>query len=217
MFFYLFYVNLLLMEKRYFIVDDHSMLRSGIINWISENSDWKCVGDAETHEEAYEKLEENLKNNTFPDILISDINFNGENSGFSFIKSIHEKYTNLKITVYSMFFSPGVMKESITCGASGYISKNAKSEELLVCMDSILNGKIYLEQNLVQNYMRYTNIIDALTKREVVVVGYLLQHKSNDEIAKSLGLKKRSVENYISSIYEKIGVMDRAELIAKLS
>jgi len=205
------------MEKKYFIVDDHSMLRSGIIGWISENSDWKCIGDAENHQEAYLKLAECSQNNNLPDILISDINFNGENTGFDFIKDIRSKYPDLKITVYSMFFSPGTMKESITSGASGYISKNAKSEELLKCMDSILEGNIYLEQNLVQNYMRYTNIIDALTKREAIVVGYLLQHKSNDEISKILGLKKRSVENYISSIYEKIGVTDRTELIAKLS
>lgn len=207
------------MSKKYFIVDDHSMLRSGIISWISDHSDWECIGDAENHEEAFLKLTALEKNGilTQTSILISDINFNGENSGFEFIQKVHKNYPLLKIIVYSMFFSPNVMKQAINSGALGYISKNAKSEELLNCLETVANGSSYLEKSLVQNYMHYTDIIDALTKREVMVVQLLIQHKTNDEIAEILGIKKRSVENYISSIYEKIGVMDRAELIKKLS
>lgn len=205
------------MSKNYFIVDDHEMLRTGIIGWISENSDFQCIGDAGTLQDALSVLDELAKKNDLPDILISDINFNGENSGFDLIGQVREKFPKIKIVVYSMFFSPSIMKESISRGASGYISKNAKTEELINCMNSVLKGGSYLEKNLVQNYVNYTNIIDSLTKREVVVVSLLLEHKSNDEIADILGLKKRSIENYISSIYEKVGVIDRNELIAKLS
>lgn len=205
------------MAKKYFIADDHSMLRRGIIGWISDHSDWECIGDAETHEEAFSKLEECYRNKNIPDIFISDINFNGDNTGFDLIKKIGELYPEIKITVYTMFFSPSIMKEAISNGAKGYISKNAKSDELIKCMETVLAGGTYLEESLVQNYMKYTNIIDALTKREVMVVSLLLDHKSNDEIADVLGIKKRSVENYISSIYEKIGVIDRTDLISKLS
>lgn len=109
------------------------------------------------------------------------------------------------------------MKESFISGASGYISKNAKTEELLNCMNTVIAGKSYIEKGLVQNYVNYTSIIDSLTKREADVAGLLVQYKSNDEIAEILGLKKRSVENYISSIYEKLGVIDRNSLIDKLS
>ncbi|MCQ2240679.1 response regulator transcription factor [Treponema sp.] len=205
------------MANSYFIVDDHEMLRSGIIGWLKDNTDYTCLGDAGTLEAAMDSLVQLKKNATLPDILISDINFNGENSGFNLIAQVREKYPEIKIVVYSMFYSPNVMKEAVLRGASGYISKNAKTEELVNCMNTVLTGNNYLEKNLVQNYINYTNIIDSLTKREAVVVSLLLEHKSNDEIADALEIKKRSVENYISSIYEKIGVIDRSSLIAKLS
>lgn len=205
------------MANSYFIVDDHEMLRSGIIGWLKDNTDYTCLGDAGTLEAAMDSLVQLEKNATLPDILISDINFNGENSGFNLIARVREKYPEIKIVVYSMFYSPNVMKEAVLRGASGYISKNAKTEELVNCMNTVLAGNNYLEKNLVQNYINYTNIIDSLTKREAVVVSLLLEHKSNDEIADALQIKKRSVENYISSIYEKIGVIDRSSLIAKLS
>lgn len=205
------------MANSYFIVDDHEMLRSGIIGWLKDNTDYICFGDSGTLQTAMDTLVQLEEKATLPDILISDINFNGENSGFNLIAQVHEKYPQIKIVVYSMFYSPNVMKEAVLRGANGYISKNAKTEELVNCMNTVLTGNNYLEKNLVQNYINYTNIIDSLTKREAVVVSLLLEHKSNDEIADVLQIKKRSVENYISSIYEKIGVIDRTSLIAKLS
>lgn len=84
-------------------------------------------------------------------------------------------------------------------------------------MNTVMAGDSYIEKGLVQNYVNYNSIIDSLTKREADVARFLVQRRSNDEIAELLGLKKRSVENYISSIYEKLGVFDRNALIAKLS
>ena len=193
------------------------MLRNGIIGWLKDNTDYTCLGDAGTLEAAMDTLVQLEKKATLPNILISDINFNGENSGFNLITQVREKYPQIKIVVYSMFYSPNVMKEAVLRGACGYISKNAKTEELVNCMNTVLTGNNYLEINLVQNYINYTNILDSLTKREAVIVSLLLEHKSNDEIADELQLKKRSVENYISSIYEKIGVNNRTALIEKLS
>ncbi len=205
------------MAKTYLIVDDHEMLRNGIIGWLKDNSDFSCMGEAGTLPDVMEILNGCIKTECFPDVIISDINFSGENTGFELIRQVNQKYPAIKIIVYSMFFSPNVMKESFISGASGYISKNAKTEELLNCMNTVIAGKSYIEKGLVQNYVNYTNIIDSLTKREADVAGLLVQYKSNDEIAEILGLKKRSVENYISLIYEKIGVVDRSSLIAKLS
>lgn len=205
------------MAKTYFIVDDHEMLRVGITGWLKDNSDFTCLEDAGTLQDALESLDKYAKAGTLPSILISDINFSGENAGFDLIRLVHEKYPAIKIIVYSMFFSPNVMKEAFINGASGYISKNAKTEELLNCMNTVMAGDSYIEKGLVQNHVNYNSIIDSLTKREADVARFLVQRRSNDEIAELLGLKKRSVENYISSIYEKLGVFDRNALIAKLS
>ncbi|MBQ1661910.1 MAG: helix-turn-helix transcriptional regulator, partial [Treponema sp.] len=71
------------------------------------------------------------------------------------------------------------------------------------------------QEEIQPKLIKYSQITDALTRREKDVMNLLLRHFSNEEIASQLNIKKRAVENYISVIYEKIGVSDRTELVAK--
>lgn len=66
--------------------------------------------------------------NILPDLVISDLNFSGDDAGFDFIAKLHSLYPELKIIVYSMFFSAGMVQTAIQNGAAGYISKNAPSD-----------------------------------------------------------------------------------------
>ena len=210
------------MKKTFYIIDDHEMLRLGTRSWITENSDWVCAGDAGTHEDAYadfERLAERSASGSsggaLPSVLICDLNFYGENTGFDFIAKIHEKYPDVKIVVYSMFFAAGIVQNAVKNGASGYVSKNASSAELLKSLENVLAGEIFIQEELKTDLIKYSNFTDALTRREKEVMELLLRHCSNDDIADRLKIKKRAVENYISAIYEKTGVNDRAEFIAK--
>ena len=204
------------MTKSFYIIDDHEMLRLGTCGWLSNNSDWICAGDAGTHEKALADFERMAgENSGLPSILISDLNFYGENTGFDFIAKIHELYPNVKILVYSMFFAAGIVHSALKSGASGYISKNASSAELLSCMEKVLNGEVFIQEELKTNLIKYNSFTDALTRREKEVMELILRRCSNDDIADRLNIKKRAVENYISAIYEKTGVNDRAEFIAK--
>ena len=110
-----------------------------------------------------------------------------------------------------MRFVQGAIKN----GASGYISKNASSQELLRCMEKVLSGEVFIQEELNTGLVKYKNLTDALTRREKEVMDLLLRRCSNDQIADRLGIKKRAVENYISLIYEKTGVTDRNELLER--
>ena len=202
-------------NKTFYIVDDHEMLRGGTKSWIMSHSDWICVGDSGTHEQAYSDFERMEKDGGLPDVLICDLNFYGENTGFEFMEKIHGLYPGVKIIVYSMFFAAGMVQNAMESGANGYISKNASSEELLVCMDTIYSGEEFVQEELQTKLIKYNKLVDALTKREKKVMDLVLQRYSNDEIANQLNIKKRAVENYISIIYEKTGVNDRGELVQK--
>ena len=191
------------------------MLRGGTKSWIMSHSDWICVGDSGTHEQAYSDFERMEKDGGLPDVLICDLNFYGENTGFEFMEKIHGLYPGVKIIVYSMFFAAGMVQNAMESGANGYISKNASSEELLVCMDTIHSGEEFVQEELQTKLIKYNKLVDALTKREKKVMDLVLQRYSNDEIANQLNIKKRAVENYISIIYEKTGVNDRGELVLK--
>ncbi|MBQ5384788.1 MAG: response regulator transcription factor [Treponema sp.] len=202
-------------NKTFYIIDDHEMLRGGTKSWIMSHSDWICVGDSGTHEQAYSDFERMEKDVGLPDVLICDLNFYGENTGFEFMEKIHGLYPGVKIIVYSMFFAAGMVQNAMESGANGYISKNASSEELLVCMDTIHSGEEFVQEELQTKLIKYNKLVDALTKREKKVMDLVLQRYSNDEIANQLNIKKRAVENYISIIYEKTGVNDRGELVLK--
>ena len=203
------------MIKSFYIIDDHEMLRLGTSGWITSNSEWKCAGDAATHETALSDFEKLSAEGKLPAIVICDINFYGENTGLEFIKEIKTLYPDLKIIVYSMFFAAGMVQNAIGNGACGYVSKNAPSQELLNCMEKVLAGEVFIQEEIKPNLIKYNKFTDALTRREKEVMDLLLRRLSNDEIANQLGIKKRAVENYISLIYEKTGVNDRNELIER--
>ena len=114
-----------------------------------------------------------------------------------------------------MFFAPGIVQNTIENGANGYISKNASSDELILCMEKVLSGEQFIQNELQPRLEKFNSFTDALTRREREVLDLLFRHLTNDQIADSLNIKKRAVENYISSIYEKTGINDKAELIKR--
>ena len=203
------------MCKTFYIIDDHEMLRVGTSGWITSNSDWKCCGSAGTHEQAFADFERIAGEGNLPSLLICDLNFYGENTGFDFMSKIHSLYPDVKIIVYSMFFAAGIVQSAVSSGASGYVSKNASCAQLLEGMEKVLTGQTFIQEELQTNLKKYNSFTDALTRREKEVMELLIRRYSNDEIANQLGIKKRAVENYISLIYEKTGVNDRSELLAR--
>lgn len=203
------------MCKTFYIIDDHEMLRLGTSSWLTSNSDWKCYGSAGTHEQAFADFESMAGQGLLPSLLICDLNFYGENTGFDFISKIHTLYPEVKIIVYSMFFAAGIVQSAVSIGASGYVSKNASCAELLEGMEKVLAGQVFIQEELQTSLKKYNSFTDALTRREKEVMELLIRRYSNDEIANQLGIKKRAVENYISLIYEKTGVNDRNELLAR--
>lgn len=92
------------MAKTFYIVDDHELLRIGTISFIEKKSDWICKGNASTPESALSDLALLSGGNILPDLVISDLNFSGDDAGFDFIAKLHSLYPELKIIVYSMFF-----------------------------------------------------------------------------------------------------------------
>ena len=203
------------MSKTFYIIDDHEMLRLGTISYIENHSDWICAGNSGDHESALSELEKFSALGKLPSLVISDLNFYGEDTGFSLVRQIHEKYPEFRIVVYSMFFAPGVVQEAMQSGASGYISKNAPSNELLSCMEKVYAGETFVQKELRTDLIQFTAFTDALTRREKDVLEMLLRRKNNDQISDELGIKRRAVENYISSIYEKTGINDKAELLKR--
>lgn len=203
------------MENTLFIVDDHSIVRFGLKDWLETNSNWKVVNSFSSSEKCLEELSSLGKNSpSLPEIIIIDVQLLGE-TGFALCKKISDNYSTVKCVMYSMYDTSGYVLQAIENGAKGYISKIASEEELLQCLETVKNGQTYLEEKMKNTQEKLTNIVQGLSNQEKIIFEAILQGKSNIQISDELFISLRTVENYISRIYDKVDVKKRSELIEK--
>ena len=200
----------------FIMVEDHNLVRQGVSKIIEEKSSFKCAGTfasvAETKAFLAGRADESL-------ICIVDINLGESDSvdgdGLSLIRFIKEKYSKIYCICYSMFKGAGIVEQAVSAGAVGYVSKNADLEVLLEAMENADKGKFFMEENLTSDYVIYTNLYLSLTKREKELTGLFFQNKTEDQIAQIMGISPRAVDNYMTRILSKLGVVSKKELIKK--
>ena len=195
-----------------YIVDDHNMVRNGLKAWLENHSDWRVEKDFATSSE-WLKCLEGLGDH-LPEIIIVDVQLINE-TGFDLVKKISAKWPDIKCVMYSMFDTTGFVLQAKDSGAKGYISKVAKEEELARCLDVVQSGGTYLEQYMTEAQNKVDSIVSVLSKQERNIFEAILQEKSNKEICDELFISPRTVENYTSRLYAKIGVKSREELIER--
>ena len=208
------------MKNILYIVDDHNMVRNGLKAWLEQHTEWRVPKDFADSKECLECLEclsrmgAKVRDEVFPEIIIVDVQLIDE-TGFALVKKISEKYPEIKCVMYSMFDTTGFVLQAKDSGAKGYISKVAKEEELAHCLEVVQNGGTYMEQYMTDAQNKIDSIVSVLSKQERNIFEAILQEKSNKEICDELFISPRTVENYTSRLYAKIGVKNREELIEK--
>ena len=208
------------MKNILYIVDDHNMVRNGLKAWLEQHTDWRVPKDFADSKECLEcleclsKMDAKLCEEVFPEIIIVDVQLIGE-TGFSLVKKISEKWPEIKCVMYSMFDTTGFVLQAKDSGAKGYISKVAKEEELARCLEVVQNGGTYIEQYMAEAQNKIDSIVSVLSKQERNIFEAILQEKSNKEICDEFFISPRTVENYTSRLYAKIGVKSREELIER--
>ena len=197
-----------------FIVDDHKMLLNGLKTYLEENSEWKAAQTFTSQAECLECLSKIENPQDFPKIIIVDVQLRGE-SGFDLVDKITKNWPQIKCIIYSMYDTPGYILQAKESGAKGYISKVASEEELLQALKTVLGGGEYIEKRMEKTLKNLDSVVSAFSRQEKIIFEKILQGKTNKEIAGELFISSHSVENYVSFIYDKAGVKNRAELIQK--
>ena len=208
------------MKNILYIVDDHNMVRNGLKAWLEQHTDWRVPKDFADSKECLEcleclnKIDAKLCEEVLPEIIIVDVQLIDE-TGFALVKKISEKYPEIKCVMYSMFDTTGFVLQAKDSGAKGYISKVAKEEELAHCLEIVQSGGTYIEQYMAEAQNKIDSIVSVLSKQKRNIFEAILQEKSNKEICDELFISPRTVENYTSRLYAKIGVKNREELIER--
>lgn len=201
------------MQNSLFIIDDHSMVRNGLVAWLEGNTNWKIAGVFANSKDCIDSLQHNSKEN-HPEIAIIDVQLIGE-TGFTLLQTLTKEYPHIKCLMYSMYDTAGYILQAKDAGAKGYISKVSSEPELVRALQIIQAGGFYIEPRFESVQKKLDPITSVLTKQEKLVFEKLLQGKTNDQIKEELFISAHSVANYVSYIYNLAEVHNRNEFLAK--
>ncbi len=196
------------------IADDHEIVRSGVKFTIATQKNLHIEDEASSFTELINLLSKNSY-----DFLILDLNL-GDKNGIHSIREISDKFNTLPILVLSMFPENPYALQSIHAGASGYLNKKMVSEELLLAINSIIEGETYMSRACTEALLYGTdldkkpkNSIESLSKREFEVYTLITSGVTYKEIAEKLALSPKTVSTYRARILEKLGLSNINQLI----
>ncbi len=198
-------------SMRIFLTDDHAVLLAGLQSLITAEESYEVVGTAGSVKDTLDKLTQ-----TKVDLLITDYNL-PDGDGLTIVQSVKRKYPATKIIVLSMHDENHLVKEILKEGVDGYILKKDSHEELMAAIRSVMNGKMYLSNEI--NRMLVTGIDTnphekkLLTSREREVLTLISRELTNKQIAEELFISERTVETHRKNIFRKTGTNNLVGLI----
>lgn len=193
------------------IADDHDLIREGLKRIIGFEKDIAIAGEAENGEDALQIIK--LKK---PDIVLLDMNMPLLN-GIDVLKKAKSEAYSAKFIMLTVENDRKTIHECIDIGADGYVLKDSAGEEIIDAIKTVYNGEKYIDRSLVSllfsaiksKSTKVSNILDALSKRELEVLLKISEGLSNKEIGKELFLSEKTVKNYATNLFRKINAKDR--------
>ena len=186
------------------IVDDHQMFIDGIQSLLIGQDKYSITHEANNGVDALQLLEKQMV-----DILISDLSMPGM-SGTELVRTVKEKYPDLKVLVLSMHNNRETVGEILMSEAEGYILKNTGKKELLKALDRITEGSTFYSKEVmsimlekVQKEKKISEETQHLTERELEILRLIVQEFSSEEIAGQLFISRRTVDTHRKHILKK--------------
>ena len=197
---------------RVIIVDDHTVVRSGLGAVLASSDGMELVGEAENGEEAV-RLCEQLQ----PDIVLMDL-LMPKMDGVAATKIIHENWPQIHIIALTSYKEKEYVEGVLKAGATSYLLKNVSADELISAINRAVLGQPSLSpeaaQVLIQTVNEPSQPDAEITEREREILALMVEGKSNNEIAKSIYVSQSTVKFHVSNILSKLDVSSRTEAVA---
>jgi DNA-binding NarL/FixJ family response regulator len=202
--------------RRILIVDDHPIVRQGLRRLMENEDDLTVCGEAETARDARIAIKE-----LNPDAVIVDISLK-QGDGIELVRDVRAHHAMLPLLVLSMHDEAIYAERMLSAGASGYIMKQAASEQFLVSLRRVMDGGIYVSEavgsNMIQKFASggsyvSANPIDRLSNRELQILHMIGKGMSTRETAKSLNLSIKTIESHRQRIKRKLNLHTGAQLV----
>lgn len=205
------------------VVDDQTLMRDGLKTILDLEDDLEVVGTACNGKEAYESVKK-----VKPDVILMDIRMPILN-GVEATKLIKEEFKDIAILILTTFDTDDLIIEALACGADGYILKDIDGDRLIQAIKDSFNGDMILPAKVAAKLVTRAlkanpeapeNPLDLnsfqITEREKEICKLLCEGYTNKQICEKLFLTIGTVKNYVTSIYNKLGVSNRISAILLL-
>ena len=200
---------------RVFLLDDHEVVRRGIAAALEAESDLTVVGEAGTADEAIAAIRDRT-----PDVAVLDVRLGeGEHNGIEVCREITTEFPDVKVLILTSFDSDRALVDAGLAGASGFILKQIRSNELVDAIRGVAEGRRYLddaEVRLASRRLRDSEEgrLEDLTSQERRIFDLIGEGYTNRQIAQEMYLAEKTVKNYVSNLLAKLGMSRRTEAAA---
>lgn len=203
---------------RILVAEDHPLFRKGMISLLASVPDFEVVGEAETGEEAVARATD-----LQPDVVLMDLQMPGM-GGMEATRRILQESPSVRILVVTLFEDDESVFMALRAGARGYVLKDADEEEVARAIRAVGRGEAIFSPNVAERVLAFfaapnpaapPQVFPTLTERERGILHLIAQGYPNPAIAKQLHLSPKTVGNYVSNIFTKLQVADRAQAIIR--
>ena len=190
---------------RILLVDDHIVMRMGLVTATNGEPDMEVVAEADNGIEAVKAYRTHQ-----PDVVVLDLRMPGQN-GIETIRVLREEFGDVRVLVFSNYASGEEVFQAFKAGAYGFVVKEMSLERLLEAIRKVNHGEQYLPVEIATRMNG--RVLSQLSPREMEVLALVAKGLSNKEIAASLKLVEGTVKVHVTNILSKLRVSDRTQAI----
>jgi DNA-binding NarL/FixJ family response regulator len=193
---------------RLLLTDDHAVMRAGLANMLNTNPQFQVVGQADDCAATlalYRKLR--------PDVLLLDVAMPSPD-GIETLRQLRAEHPGARVLMLSSSDAEEDIVHAFHAGATGYVSKSARPDELYAAILDCQAGKQVMSPN-IERRLAEQSAGKPLTAREIEVLGLLRQGMTNPDIARLLGITSRTAKAHVAAILVKLEAADRTEAVTR--
>ena len=204
---------------RILIAEDHPLFRKGMISLLSSVPEFEVLGEATTGEEAVARAAE-----LQPDVVLMDLQM-PEVNGIEATRRILRESPGVRVLVVTLFEDDDSVFMALRAGARGYVLKDADEEGIVLSIRAVGKGEAIFSPAIAERVLAYfaasplggvpPQAFPTLTDREREILHLIAQGHPNPAIARQLSLSTKTIGNYVSNIFTKLPVADRAQAIIR--
>jgi len=200
------------MSLKILLIDDHAIVRQGVMQSLMERGIASEIGEAESGAEALAQADQIEWDLALLDISLPDMN------GIEVLKRLRRKAPGVPVLMFSMYREDQFAVRALKAGAAGYLSKTANTAQMLVAIQQVAAGRRYVSTKMAEALADYISLDsdqlphEKLSDREYQTLCMLGSGKRLTDIARVLSLSVKTVSVYRTRLLEKMGLTNNAEL-----